>query len=194
MSMSPNSRPLSRRTLARGAAWSLPVVAVASAAPLASASTACSGPQGCPQPFADATLGRVAGGPCGPSQYVLRFSGTVGFSDAKTGSQLSDAVVTLFLPDAALDFSGPAANGWTALARDTSQSPIVDGGTTYFAYSTSYQPAIQPTDGTFELPRSGTSVTGCVELTPEYFFTRRSTVVNGAVVTATSPRTAIPTV
>lgn len=191
-SQPPAPRP-SRRIIAKGAAWTLPAVALAASAPAVAASTdPCATPQGCPKPFADVVVGRTSGGGCAPGQYTVRFSGRIGFDDAKTGSQLSDAVLYLYLPDSGLSFAGSAAGGWTVLARDAGQAPIVDGGTTYYAYSSSYTQPITSTDGTFELPSSGTFTTGCVELTPEYLFTGRSTVVNGAVVTATGPRTPLP--
>lgn len=193
MPLQPRTGRPSRRTVARGAAWTVPAVALAATAPSAVASTdPCATPQGCPSPFADVIVGRTSGGGCAPGQYTVRFSGRIGFDDAKTGSQLSDAVLYLYLPDSSLTFAGSAADGWTVLTRDAGQSSIVDGGTTYYAYSSSYTQPITPTDGTFALPGGGPFTTGCVELAPEYLFTGRSTVVNGAVVTTTGPRTPLP--
>lgn len=194
MSFQPHAGLPSRRAVARGAAWTVPVVALAASAPaMAVSNDPCAEPQGCPKPYTNLTIGKISGGGCGPTQYRVRFSGTIGFTDSKVGSQLSDAKLYFFLPDADLTFtSATTGSGWTLLTRDPSTAPISDGGVDYYPYVTSYSPAITPADGTFELPRSDTFSTNCTKLSHDDCFTRRSTQVNGATITATGPKSALP--
>lgn len=98
------SSGISRRTLVKGTAWAIPVIAVATAAPSSTASTACTVPVPAWSAWSHSTTGSFTSGTCGGTQpgadgmfwqwcdasttsnYVLRKCATVSMAAGKTYS------------------------------------------------------------------------------------------------------------
>lgn len=122
-----------RRNLVKGAAWTVPVVAVAAAAPMAAASPIpARGLNGWVQlqRDCDARYQFVIDGVGNyPNRGLWVFTTQ---SDAPTS-----ATITFWLPSPSFTFTNSSGTGWSNLARNSaidSQSPA----TGYYAYTTTY--------------------------------------------------------
>lgn len=165
-----------RRRLAKGVAWSVPVIVAASVAPAAAASPALS--------FKGS--GRVTYNRSWRTEYIDNstdfklFSTPSGSSqpgqgiclyNTKSSMKITNAKVTYYLPySTTLRFgapsAGPGANGWSLLTRDTTLPSKLYNGVPYYAYTTTYTGAVTAQNGTTCLPaygfesNSGVSYTG----------------------------------
>ena len=159
-----SSTPFDRRHLAKGAIWSVPVVAIANAAPATAAS---------PTPQLKVS-GRGSWNLWWDSTFVdgyrsFKLYSTVpdglapapGFcvENSKASTQIANASVTYYLPYySSLTFSarnGPGFNSWSRLSRDSSKSNKYYNGVTYYAYTTVYTGGITAQNGTTCLPTFG---------------------------------------
>ena len=178
---------IDRRQLAKGAAWSIPVVAVVTAAPAMAAS---------PMPQLN-TSGRATWNLTWYTERVDNyqsfklFSTTPGTNvpgrgfcvlNTNSSTQISNAAVTYYLPYySSLTFSaqnGPGFNGWSRLSRDSSKSNKYFNGVTYYAYTTVYTGGVTAQDGTTCLPSFGFESNDNLSSTG-YFFVDHSVLVNG---------------
>ena len=181
-----DNEQINRRRLATGALWSVPVVAVASAAPATAAS---------PSP----ELKAAGRGTWNLAWYTERvdnyrsfklFSTTPGSStpgpgfcvaNTKTFMQISDASVTYYLPYYDLTFSaqnGPGFNGWSRLSRDSTKSSKFYQNITYYAYTSVYSGGITARNGTTCFPAFGFESNDGL-ITSGYFFVDHSVLVDG---------------
>lgn len=180
-----------RRTLAKGAIWSIPVVAVASAAPAFAAS---------PQP----TLSAAGRGTWNLTWYTERVDNYQSFKlfstipgntspgqgfcvlNSTTSSAISNASVTYYLPYYDLRFSaqnGPGFNGWSQLSRDSSKNNKYYRSVTYYAYTSVYSGGITAKNGTTCFPSFGFESNDGLN-TSGYFFVDHSVLVNGSTLDA----------
>jgi len=139
---------INRRQVAGGAAWALPVLAVAAAAPALAASA--TGIQG--NNFVDygvtSACGQNAYAP--PPQVVVSSTsnGNCGFLPrpvtTSTWGYISNVVVTVWFSSSGLTFTNSSASGaaggtWSNLVRDTTVSNMTSAnGIVYYAYRTTY--------------------------------------------------------
>lgn len=182
---------IDRRHLAKGAIWSVPVVAVVSAAPATAAS---------PSPQLQAS-GR---GTWNLTWYTERvdnfqsfklFSTTPGSTtpgqgfcvlNSTTSTQISNASVTYYLPYYDLTFSaqnGPGFNGWSRLSRDYGKGNKSYRNITYYAYTSVYSGGITARNGTTCFPAFGFESNDGLD-SSGYFFVDHSVLVNGNTLTA----------
>lgn len=182
---------IDRRQLAKGAAWSIPVVAVVTAAPAMAAS---------PMPQLN-TSGRATWNLTWYTERVDNyqsfklFSTTPGSNvpgqgfcvvNTNSSTQISNAAVTYYLPYYDLTFSaqnGPGFNGWSRLSRDSSKSNKYFNGVTYYAYTTVYTGGVTAQNGTTCLPSFGFESNDNLR-TSGYFFVDHSVLVNGSTLRA----------
>ncbi len=182
---------IDRRQLAKGAAWSIPVVAVVTAAPAMAAS---------PMPQLN-TSGRATWNLTWYTERVDNYQSFKLFSTApgsnvpgqgfcvlntKSSTQISNAAVTYYLPYYDLTFSaqnGPGFNGWSRLSRDSSKSNKYFNGVTYYAYTTVYTGGVTAQNGTTCLPSFGFESNDNLR-TSGYFFVDHSVLVNGSTLRA----------
>lgn len=177
---------IDRRRLAKGVAWSLPVIVAASAAPAVAAS---------PTPTLS-VYGRATYNLSWYPEYVdgsrtfKLFTTTQGSSrpgpsfciqDTRASSDIANAKITYHLPYYDLRFSsaGPGSNGWSVLSRDYSVGNRYYNGATYYAYTTEYRGTITPRDGATCLPSYGFESNGPLNPYKYYFFVDHSVEVNG---------------
>ena len=182
---------INRRHLAKGAIWSVPVVAVVSAAPATAAS---------PSPQLEVS-GRGTWNLSWNSSRVdgyrsFKLFSTVpggtapgpGFcvTNSTTATQISNASVTYYLPDSSLNFSasdGPGFNGWSRLTRDISKGTKYFDGDTYYPYTSVYTGGITAKNGTTCFPVFGFESDDYVSSTG-YFFADHSVLLNGKATSA----------
>lgn len=184
---------LSRRTLTRGAAWSLPALTVAGAAPAVAASSTT--------PPALGVAGRVTynaawntENPDGTRSYKV-FSTLPGtttpgagyrVTNTTTSTTITNYSVTYYLPASNLTFSqGPSSNaGWSLLSRDTSKATKSYNGYTYYAYTSTYTSAITAVNGTTTLPIFEFQSQNNTSNSTSLYYVDNSAIINGTLQTA----------
>jgi hypothetical protein len=146
-------RGVSRRSLVKGSAWSVPTVVVATQAPALAAS--CAGPGGCP---VVSRLTRVVRGNylgCARLTWDSRPSTLsslgVKFSVTTPATTITNVVVTFWISTPSLTFTvdNTVANWSTPTYSGTIQ---VVGSATYYAYSTTFLGTVTPVAGTTVIP------------------------------------------
>ncbi|MDN5639781.1 hypothetical protein I6H58_03400 [Rothia kristinae] len=170
-----SAHPISRRTLARGAAWSLPAVAAAAAVPAQAASPKL-GLQGwvhfqrsCSRSTTTMTID-------GRGSYPLKGLWVEG---ATSATKVADAQLTVWFPTSLgrLDWRNRGSSQW--FISSTRRDPNRPG---YYAYTLTYTGgwsfnAQGEYKSATEQPYFTASVSGCVGTTPLY--TRRDVTVDG---------------
>ena len=135
-----SQQKVSRRTIAKGAAWSVPVVAVAAAAPAASASTTptCPG-AGCPAPILSAvtlSTGVFASGSNTADLNIVAGTEAANFltSACTDGGLLQASLVTV--GDATLTMRNTSTNATTSYTGTTGISAGATAASAAFAMAT----------------------------------------------------------
>lgn len=186
------SRSIDRRTLAKGAAWSVPAVVVAATAP----ASAASGPA--PQLQ---VAGRVTWNRSWYYENIDNYRSFKIFStrpnstlpgpgycvtNTTTSTTITAYTVTFYLPySSSLTFyAGPdGADGWSTLRRDASKPSKYSNGVSYYPYTTSYTGSVRAVNGTTCLPGFEFQGPNGVSST-NYFFVDNSAVVDGKLLSA----------
>ena len=164
---------VSRRTVARGFAWSVPaVLAVAAAAPIA-ASTAGSSNS------VDITM--TTQGRCVNSVTV---TGTVRVVNTTTSSSLSNLTLEVWIAVRAGTFTSSIA-GWSALTLVPGVTNTFGTATTFYQYTATYTGALTPVDGTTQISYSfvETKVQGSGCPVDQRYAVASSIVVDGETLT-----------
>ena len=187
-----NDSDIDRRRLAKGVAWSVPVIVAASVAPAVAASPALS--------FGGS--GRVTYNRSWRMEYIDNstdfklFSTPAGTSQPGQGicvyntnssMKITNAKVTYYLPySTTLRFTapsaGPGANGWSMLTRDATQLSKYYNGVYYYAYTTTYTGPVTAQNGTTCLPSYGFESNSGVSYTG-FFHVAQSVQVDGQTFT-----------
>lgn len=184
---------ISRRTLAKGAAWTIPAVTVAAASPAAAVSG---------QPPALKVAGRVTWNEEWYTEDIDNYQNFKVFSTGGGGSTvpgsgycvsntttstvITNFTATFYLPyESGLTFvAGPGGQGgWSTLRRDTSKTSKRYNGVTYYAYTTTYTGTIKAAGGQTCLPGFQFESPDNVDSTG-YFFVDNSAVVDKNLLTA----------
>lgn len=180
---------LTRRSVARGLAWTAPVVAVAAAAPAMAAS---------PTPEL-VVAGRVTWNRSWVSEAIDNTQGYKVFStrsgstypgagygvvNTTPSSTLSNFTVTFYLADYGVSFGRHPSYGdaaWTTLSRDYSKATKSYRGYTFYPYTTTYTGSISARQGTTSAPPFAFTSYGGRQYTPGYFVDN-SVVVGGRTI------------
>lgn len=153
-----------RRTVARGLAWSTPVVAVAMAAPAVAASgvvantflySGRSGDWGCDRWYAS-TYRTQATTPS--SQVYIQWSNTT------TSMSFTNVAITYWYSSPSITWTTWTGHNacWSMLTRDTSQANIIQSGVTLYAYKSTYTCAITAASPTTRLPSFSFQSATCI--------------------------------
>lgn len=171
MTATPTSRSIPRRGLAKGAAWTAPVVAVGA---LASASAA-SPPNEPNITFQKAVWARRDDPGSGCNTYNLSIYRTstaapstnvyLRWANTSTATQISNVSFTAYFPFNNMTWATQSGHNacWTLIARDASipNATHPTTGTTLFAYTTTYTCAITAVNGTTSLPKFDFRTSSC---------------------------------
>ena len=192
-----NDSDIDRRRLAKGVAWSVPVIVAASVAPAVAAS---------PMPTLSVSGRRTYNRAWYTENLDYRENYKLfstpplssrpgqGFciQNSKSSTDIQNARVTYHLPYYDLRFvsAGPGANGWSVLSRDYSVGNKSYNGITYYAYTTEYRGGLTPQDGTTCLPSYGFESNGPLDSTG-YFFVDHTVQVNGQTLRVDAGRVAM---
>ncbi|MDO4919091.1 hypothetical protein [Kocuria sp.] len=183
--------PINRRTLAKGAVWSVPVVAMASAAPAVAASAA---PELRPSGRFSYNQGWGSTQTDNSTAYKVFSTASGGTTPASgfcilntnTSMSISNAAVTYYFPLSNLTFStegGPGANGWSLMTRDTTKSTKSYNGVTYYPYTSRYTAAVTARTSTTCFPVYGFQ-SSSTSTRASYIYVDHSVVVDGQTLTA----------
>ncbi len=166
----PKARTVSRRSLAKGAAWTLPVLTIAAEAPVMAASG-----ETVPSQFSSwGTTG--ADRDCdwsGTNQYRWYIDNSSGvsyhgvlFPHATAGQTYSDVVNVYYLPFDSGSVSGSGGGSWSTLAYDSAYPTVTGpGGATYYPWVTSW------TGGPVTITAGDIDNNGVFHMSPDYHFT-----------------------
>lgn len=155
----PTPRPLGRRAVTKGAAWSAPVIVAAGAAPIAAAT---------PVPTLVAhgnttinTTWSSVKARDGRYRYKIYSSANIGsapppsqgycIQNSSPTTKVTNVSVTFWFSSSALTFTRNGMydpGSWSILARDSSKANKTSSGVTYYAYTSNYQVPYKPSSGT----------------------------------------------
>lgn len=185
---------VNRRAVARGAAWTVPALTVAAAAPaIASSPTPVPPTLTIPIYASSSNLGGTT------SQYTFQSVATAGsqtpgssfcISNTTAKTTLSTAKVTLYVPiGKGVTFTTGSGGSacWSALAYDASSGTQTYNGCTFYAYTTTYTCAIVGASPSTCLPEFVfTSAANAPALCTPYWYKNASVLANGTKITAMS--------
>lgn len=175
-----NNRGISRRSVARGAAWGIPAIAVAASAP----AVAASGPTVRNAGYVTGVWGQ---GSC--SGTVVTVNGTASANTANPGyivqnttksTKISGITLTFFFPISGLTFTAlPGSDsGWPTLASNGATQ--VNNGVTYYGYSSTYSPTdVTATSPNTTLYYGWRSNCSSRSLGSRYFYANSTATIDG---------------
>lgn len=178
---------LSRRGLAKGAAWSIPAITVASSAPALAAS---------PLPpqmhnYFYVSYNEDQDGNIDDSTDFKFYSIVPGSTDpgpgfyvdnTTTSTTITNASVTVYLPQSGLTWTNEGGSGWTTPTADATKATKSYNGQIYYPYTIRYTGTIAAQNGTTYLPAYSFESNDSVHNT-QYFYGDWSASVNGKVQT-----------
>lgn len=175
--------PLSRRTLAKGAAWAVPAVLLAGAAPAYAASpvitsvrqiyTYRGNPSGC-VPMTLSTQQNSSG--TGDANYFI------GWQNTTTSTKLTNISIMFWYAEPNITWisgtQAPSPACWTVPTR-VSTATIVDAGVTLYGYQSTYTCAVTAVNGTTYLADFDWQTKDCASQVSGHWGYKLSWTLNG---------------